>query len=243
MYRKAIPAFFMLLSLSLFTGCSSQTLGGILEEANDILSGPLTDEQIGQGLKQALNKGVDESVSFLSQEDGYYDSAYKILLPAEAQKVTSKLQAIPGFSDVEEILIEKLNRAAEDAASKAGPIFLGAIKQMTFRDVTDILMGEDDAATRFLERTTYDSLYQEFNPVIVSSLDEVNARSYWRDAINAYNKLPFVQKVNPELDDYVTQQALTGLFALVEKKEASIRENPAERTTELLRRVFARQDG
>lgn len=243
MHIKSVSALFLLLSLLSLTGCSSQTLGGILEQANDALSGPLTEEQIGQGLKQALNKGVDESVSFLSQENGYYESAYKILLPEEAQKVTNKLQAIPGFSDVEEILIEKLNRAAEDAAGKAGPIFFDAIKKMTFRDVTDILMGEDDAATRFLERTTYDSLYQEFNPVIVSSLDEVNARSYWRDAINAYNKLPFVQKVNPELDDYVTQQALTGLFALVEKKEASIRENPRERTTELLRRVFARQDG
>jgi len=240
---NSLPAFLLLFSIFGMTACSSQTLGGILEQANDVLNGPLTEEQIGQGLKQALNKGVDESVSFLSKEDGYYDSAYKILLPAEAQKVTNKLQAIPGFSDVEEILIEKLNRAAEDAASKAGPIFIGAIKQMTFRDVTDILMGENDAATRFLERTTYDSLYSEFNPVIVSSLDEVNARTYWRDAINAYNKLPFVQKVNPELDDYVTQQALTGLFSLVEKKEASIRENPQERTTELLRRVFARQDG
>lgn len=240
---QSIPALLLLLSFFGISGCSSQTLGGILDQANDVLNGPLTEEQIGQGLKQALNKGVDESVSFLSREDGYYTSAYKILLPAEVQKVTNKLQAIPGFSDVEEVLIEKLNRAAEDAAGKAGPIFFDAIRQMTFRDVTDILMGEDDAATRFLERTTYDSLYTEFNPVIVASLDEVNARSYWRDAVNAYNKIPFVQKVNPELDDYVTQQALTGLFALVEKKEAAIRENPAERTTELLRRVFARQDG
>lgn len=243
MRTKFTPTLLLLVSLFSLTGCSSQTLGGILDQANEVLSGPLTEEQIGLGLKQALNKGVDESVSFLSQENGYYDSAYKILLPEEAQKVTNKLQAIPGFSDVEEILIEKLNRAAEDAASKAGPIFLGAIRQMTFRDVTDILMGEDDAATRFLERTTYDSLYTEFNPVIISSLDEVNARSYWRDAVNAYNKLPFVQKVNPELDDYVTKQALSGLFSLVEKKEASIRENPQERTTELLRKVFARQDG
>lgn len=228
-----------LLNLS---GCSAQTLGGVLDRANEVLGGTLSEEEIARGLKQALNQGVDESVSFLSQEDGYYASAYKILLPEEAQKVTSKLRAVPGFSDVEANLIEKLNRAAEDAASKAGPIFLGAIRQMSFRDVTNILMGEQDAATRFLERTTYDSLYSEFQPVIINSLDEVNARTYWRDAVNAYNRIPFVDKVNPELDDYVTQKALQGLFALVEKKEAQIREDPTARTTELLKRVFAQQD-
>jgi hypothetical protein len=237
---RSIPT--LLLCLFTLNSCSSQTLGGVLDKANEVLGGGLTEDQIGQGLKQALNKGVDESVSFLSAEDGYYDSIYKILLPEEAQKVTSKLRAVPGFANVEANLIEKLNRAAEGAASKAGPIFLGAIKQMTFRDVTDILMGEDDAATRFLERTTYDSLYAEFRPVIIQSLDEVNARTYWSEAVNAYNKIPFTQDVNPELDDYVANKALEGLFALVEKKEAEIREDPAARTTDLLRKVFAKQD-
>ena len=106
----------------------------------------------------------------------------------------------------------------------------------------NLLMGEKDAATRYLERTTFDPLYDEFRPVVIASLDKVNAREYWRGAVTAYNKIPFVKKTNPELDDYVTRRALAGLFGMIETKEADIRANPAARTTELLQKVFARQD-
>lgn len=239
---KKVNYFLALLALFFSTGCSSQTLGGVLNKANEVLNGGLSEEEIGKGLKEALNKGVEESVDFLAAENGYYETIYKILLPEEAQKVTTKLRSIPGFSDVEDNLVEKINRAAEGAASKAGPIFWDAIKQMTFKDVTDILMGEDDAATRYLERTTYEALYNEFRPVIIASLDEVNARTYWKDAVTAYNKIPFTQDVNPDLDDHVAAKALEGLFSLVEKKEAEIREDPTARTTDLLRKVFAKQD-
>jgi hypothetical protein len=143
---------------------------------------------------------------------------------------------------VEDIILEKINRGAEDAAKKAKPIFVNAIKQMSFADAMDILMGEQNAATAYLNRTTYDPLYKEFNPVIVNSLDKFDARKYWKDAVNAYNKIPLVQKVNPELDDYVTKEALKGLFSMVENEEKNIRTNIAARTTDLLKRVFAKQD-
>lgn len=205
-------------------------------------AGELTTAEISAGLKQALEFGIGKGSDLLSQKDGYYKSAYKILLPPEARKVTDKLKNVPGFSNVEEIILEKINRGAEDAAKKAKPIFVNAIKQMTFADAMDILMGEKNAATAYLNRTTYDPLYNEFNPVIVNSLDKFDARKYWKDAVTAYNKIPLVQKVNPELDDYVTKEALKGLFAMVEKEEKNIRTNIAARTTDLLKKVFAKQD-
>ncbi len=202
----------------------------------------LSQEEVGNGLKQALDIGVAEAIDFLSAEDGYYKTAYKILVPEDAQKVTSKLKAIPGWSNVEKTLEEKMNRAAEIAVEKAKPIFVKAIKEMTFQDAMNILMGEQNAATSYLHKTTYQSLFNEFMPVIQSSLDEVNAREYWRGAVNAYNKIPFVSKANPELDQHVTQMALVGLFDLVEKKEASIRTDVSQRKTDLLKKVFAKQD-
>ncbi len=205
-------------------------------------SGALSQEEIGQGLKQALDLGVAEAVSFLSAEDGYYKSPYQILLPEEVQDVTNRLKSVPGFADVEAELKLKINRAAEDAAAEAKPIFVDAIKQMSFQDAMNILTGADDAATAYLHRTTFQQLYDAFRPVVVQSLDEVNAREYWSKSVTAYNKIPFVKKTNPELDDYVTRQALSGLFELIEVKEKDIRENTGSRTTDLLKRVFAQQD-
>ena len=202
----------------------------------------LTTAEIASGLKQALEIGITEGAGKLSQTDGYFKSAYKISLPPEAQKVTAKLRNVPGFTDVENIVLEKINRGAEDAAKKAAPIFKNAITQMTFNDAMGILMGSQNAATQYLNKATYNQLYTEFNPVIIESLDKFNARKYWADAVNAYNKIPLVEKANPDLDDYVTKQALTGLFSMVEKKELEIRSNIASRTTDLLRRVFAKQD-
>jgi coenzyme F420-reducing hydrogenase beta subunit len=202
----------------------------------------LSQEEVGTALKQALDAGVVEAVDFLSAEDGYYKSAYKILVPEDAQKVTSKLKAIPGWSNIKKTLEEKMNRAAEIAVEKAKPIFVNAIKKMTFQDAMNILMGERNAATAYLHKTTYQSLFDEFMPVIQSSLDEVNAREYWRGAVNAYNKIPFVSRANPELDQHVTQMALVGLFDLVENKEASIRTDVNERKTDLLKKVFSKQD-
>ena len=204
--------------------------------------GEPTTAEIAEGLKQALEIGIKEGASTLSQQDGYFKSAYKILLPEEARKVTDKLKFIPGFTDIENIILEKLNRAAEDAAKSAAPIFVKAIKEMTFQDALSILMGTHDAATQYLQDKTYSPLYAEFQPVIVTSLNKFNAIEYWADAVNAYNKIPLVQKVNPHLDQYVTEKALDGLFGMVAIKELQIRTDFTTRTTTLLKKVFAKQD-
>lgn len=221
------------------TACDTlqQAVGDVMAEGR-----PLTTSEIAGGLKQALEIGVTQGAQQLAKTDGYFKSQYKILLPAEAREVTDKLQHIPGFTEVESIVLEKINRGAEDAAKKAAPIFRDAITQMSFNDAMGILMGDKNAATEYLEKTTRNKLYQEFNPVIVSSLDKFNARDYWSDAVNAYNQLPLVKDVNPSLDDHVTQEALDGLFAMVAKKEMEIRTSLSARTTDLLRRVFAKQD-
>ncbi len=216
-------------------GCD--TLGSLASGAL-----PLTDAEIAGGLKEALSIGANKGAEQLSQKDGYYKSAYKILLPPEARQITERLKVVPGFSNVEEIILERINRGAEDAAKNAAPIFLNAIKQMTITDAMNILMGNNDAATRYLERTTSGPLYQEFNPVIVESLDRLNARKYWADAVEIYNKIPFVDRANPNLDDYVTREALKGLFSMVEKEEDNIRSSIEARTSDLLKKVFARQD-
>ncbi len=202
----------------------------------------MTSEQVGLGLKEALTNGISKGSDRLSLTDGYFKSQYKILLPEEARKITDKLEKVPLFSDVENIILEKINRGAEDAAKKAKPIFISAIKQMTFADAMDILMGSDDAASNYLKRTTFNQLYQEFNPIIVESLDKFDARKYWGDAVKTYNSIPFVDKMNPSLDDYVTREALKGLFSMVEKEELNIRKNVSSRTSDLLKKVFAKQD-
>jgi len=229
-----------IITLSLFAllclpSCDTlQQLGSGLNEP--------TMAEIAQGLKQALEIGISEGSTTLSQRDGYFKSTYKILLPEEARKVTDKLKFIPGFTDVENVILEKLNRAAEDAAASAKPIFVKAIKEMTFEDALSILMGAQDAATQYLHQKTYTPLYTEFHPVVVTSLNKFNAIQYWADAVNAYNKIPLVQKVNPSLDQYVTEKALDGLFGMVAVKELQIRTDISSRTTDLLKKVFAKQD-
>lgn len=220
----------------------SLTLMACPASLSDLIDTPLSTSEIAKGLKEALNIGTDDAVAFLSEKDGYYKSAYKIFLPEEARKVTDKLKVIPGFTQVEEVILEKINRAAEDAATKAAPIFLEAIKGMTINDAMGILMGEKDAATQYLHNTTYQSLYSEFQPVLLASLEKFNAVSYWEDAINTYNKIPFIEDANPRLDDYVANEALKGLFSLVEQKEEGIRSDVSQRVTPLLQKVFAKQD-
>ena len=230
----------VLLTFSLFfSSCDPKDLDKILGTAGSAL---LTDADISSGLKEALDNGVKVSVQKLSATDGYYQSSYKILLPAEANKVIDKLKFIPGFENLQEEAIKRVNRAAEDAATKAGPIFFDAIKGMSFSDVTNVLMGPKNAATNYLHDHTYQSLYGEFNPVIMNSLNKFGALDLWSDAINTYNQIPFITKLNPDLGDYVTNKALDGLFSLIEKKEYGIRTDISQRTSSLLKKVFAKQD-
>lgn len=204
---------------------------------------PLSNEDVGNGLKEALNVGITKGVEKLSAADGYYKSAlYKILIPEDMKNVVSKLKMVPGFQNIETTLMEKMNRGAEKAAVKAKPIFVSAITSLSFSDAMNILLGDKDSATKYLNTTTNTALYSEFNPIIKSSLSEVGATKYWADCVNAYNKIPTVKKANPDLTDYVTKEALKGMFGMVAEKELEIRQNPLLRTSDLLKKVFAKQD-
>lgn len=231
--------FLLVITISLIS-CDPATMKRVMDSVGESTS--LSNLDISKGLKQALNKGIDSGVTYLSKPDGFYKSQYKILLPADAQNVVNKLKVIPGFDRVEEEILKRLNRSAEDAVKTAKPIFVTAIKQMTFSDVKNILMGPNNAATSYLNRTTNAKLYKEFNPVILNSLNKFGALDYWANAVKSYNKIPFVKRMNPKLDDYVTNQALKGVFSMVEKKELDIRTNLRSRTTDLLRKVFKLQD-
>jgi hypothetical protein len=225
MIKKLIPsiamtAIFLTVSL-LAVSCNAQ-IDDLFNKAKKTIA-PATGGDIDLGLKQALEFGVKEAVDKLSADKGYLESPYKILVPEEAKYIVSKVKMVPGFQDVEKQLIDKMNKAAEIAAKKATPIFVDAITSLTINDAMNILMGEKDAATRYLETQTRPQLYTAFMPEIQAALDEVNAREYWKSVITAYNNIPFVKKANPALDDYVNQKALDGLFSLIEVKEEKIR--------------------
>ncbi|WP_291149222.1 DUF4197 domain-containing protein [Flavobacterium sp. UBA7680] len=198
---------------------------------------------IASGLKEALNKGITQQVSKLTAVDGFYkNEAVKILMPEELQKVDATLRKI-GLSSLADEGIKVLNRAAEDAVKEATPIFVSAVKNMSFTDAKNILLGNDSAATSYLQGTTTTALYGKFNPVIKSSFEKVGADVVWTKIINKYNTIPLVKKVNPDLTDYTTNQALAGVFKMIAVEEKDIRNNISARTTPLLKSVFAMQDG
>lgn len=199
------------------------------------------EEEMSSAMKEALQLGVDAAVSQLSVDKGYLESPYKILIPEDAQKVIDKVKLVPGFQDVESKLIMQMNKAAEIAAKKATPIFVDAVTKMTVKDAASIIKGTDNAATVYLETTSRKPLYDAFLPVIQSSLDEVNARNYWKTVVEAYNKIPFVKKMNPALDDHVNNKGLDGLFALIAVKEKGIRTDINQRTSDLLKKVFGQK--
>ena len=210
-----------------------------LEEAVGLDNSSLSEGEVGNGLKEALIQGVSKGVDQLSQPDGYFkDELIKIMMPEEALKVEATLRKI-GLGDQVDDAVEALNRAAEDAASGALDIFIDAIKGITFEDAMNILRGEEDAATQYLNSATRTVLHEKFQPVIKASLDKVNATKYWNTVFSSYNKVPFVKKINPDLENYTTEKAIDGLFVQVAKQEKEIRKNPGARTTELLKKVFA----
>ncbi|TVQ45853.1 MAG: DUF4197 domain-containing protein [Saprospirales bacterium] len=229
-----------LILLLIFPFFMEAQIGRIIDRAKDKVG--LGEDEVVAGLKEALEQGANKASETLSIEDGYYKSVYKILLPDEAQQVVRRLSSVPGFQNLEEDLVLRINRAAESAASKAKPIFTNAIRSMSVRDATDILMGEDNAATTYLNRTTYDALYNEFIPVIQAALEEVNAIELWESAATRYNRLPMVSRVETRLDEHVTKKGLDGLFSMVELEELRIRNDVSARTSDLMKRVFSRQD-
>ncbi|WKW45440.1 DUF4197 domain-containing protein [Myroides sp. JBRI-B21084] len=205
-------------------------------------TGGVGQTQIAAGLKEALQQGIDKQVVNLTKTDGFYNnSLVKIGLPSELQKVEKTLRDI-GLGSLADEGIKSLNKAASNAVKEATPIFVNAITSMTISDATAILMGNKNAATQYLQKTTKTALYSKFNPVIKSSFTKVGADKVWNNIITKYNAIPTVKKVNPDLTDHVTQQALAGVFTMIEKEEANIRTNVSARSTNVLKTVFAMQD-
>jgi len=199
--------------------------------------------EIGTALKQALEQGTGKSSDQLSAVDGYFANAeVKILFPPEAQKAEKTLRSL-GLNKLCDDVILSLNRAAEGAAKEAKPIFIDAIKQMTLQDVTNILLGNPDAATQYFKRTTTVQLSAKFKPQIQASLDHAGATQYYTTAATTFNKVPFVKKINPDISDYVTQKAIDGLFIQIAKEELNIRQNLGARSTPLMQKVFSFAEG
>ena len=217
------------------------TLGGLLGGSSSG-SGSMTNDLAANGLKQALSVGTDLATNNLGQIDGFLaNAAVKILFPPEARKIESTLRSL-GMGSVCDQVITSVNRAAEAAVVEAKPIFVEAIKQMTITDAINILTGNKDAATQYLQRTSGQALMAKFEPIIQSNLQKTNATKYWSDAVKAYNNVPFGQKLNPNLSQYVTQKASDGIFLMVAVEEAKIRENPAQRVGSILQDVFGWAD-
>jgi ribosomal protein L30/L7E len=206
-------------------------------------AGTPSNLEISTALKQALEQGTGKSSDQLSALDGFFgNAAVKILFPPEAQKAEKTLRSL-GLDKLCDDVILSLNRAAEGAAKEAKPIFIDAIKQMTLQDVTNILLGNPDAATQYFKRTTTLQLSAKFKPVIQLSLDKAGATKYYTSAATTFNKVPLVKKINPDISDYVTQKAIDGLFFEIAQEELNIRKNlPSTRTTEVMQKVFSFAD-
>ncbi len=203
---------------------------------------PVTEAEAGSGLREALQQGISKGAAQASQTDGYFKNPLiKLLFPPEALKVESRLRQIGLGGECDKFILA-LNRGAENAAVEAKPIFVQAIKDLTFADVWGILTGGKNAATNYLRRTTTNQLVTKFKPHLTASINKTSATRLYGDLVTKYNQIPLVTKVNPDLADYATGKAVDGLFSLIEQEEANIRQNPIARTSDLLKRVFAKQD-
>lgn len=220
--------------------CSQADYQKIGKEINKTINAgtPLSNSEIIAGLKQALEIGSRNAGSSTSKLDGFYkNSLIKIPFPPEAIEMEKKLRALGMGKQVDDFVMT-LNRAAEEASKQAAPVFADAIKGMSITDGLSILRGSDTAATGFLRQRTAANLQVKFKPVIRSATQKVNVTKYWTPLINTYNAIPFVTKMNPDLDEYITHRSLSGLFKVVAQEETKIRKDPAARVTELLKKVF-----
>ena len=231
----------LIISVLGLQSCAGQkiNLGKVLDGiSKSTQGGGLSNDEVISGLKQALQVGINKGADSASQLNGYFlNPIIKIPFPPEVQKVETALRKVGLGGEVDKFVMA-LNRGAEEAAKEAKPIFINAILSMNFSDAWAILRGEKNAATMYLKRTTSEQLIAAFSPVVEKALQKTQATRYYTDLANSYNRLPFVQKVNPDLKLYATQKAIDGLFILVENEEAKIRENPWARTTDLLKKVF-----
>lgn len=228
----------ILFSFVLVFSCTAEAQ--LLKKAKGLLgkNGAFSKEEAADALKEAFVQGTGKGVDILSELNGYYGNPkVKIPIPPDAKNVEDKLRSLGLGNEVDQA-IESLNRAAEDAAVEAKDIFIAAIKGLSITDALNIVSGQQDAGTRFLENQTTNDLTSKFSPIINASLKKVDATKYWEDIMGKYNKIPFVKKVETDLTAYVTQKAIDGLFVMIAQEELNIRENPAARTSELLKKVF-----
>ncbi len=240
-------AKFLVLTMLLFSvyGCKSnaQFFDKLKKDAEKIIkkkdiTKAFSKDEAARAIKEALSKGISKGSDLVSKVDGYYKNPeIKIPFPKEAKTVESTLRKV-GMGKKVDKAVETMNRAAEDAAKKAKDVFLSSIKKMTVSDAVGIVKGKNDAATRYLEKNTTSKLTSEFRPIIEKSLRKVDGTKHWNAMMTAYNKIPLVDKINPDLTAYVTEKALYGLFVMIEKEEKNIRKNPLARSTDLLKKVF-----
>jgi hypothetical protein len=227
---------FILFTVITLSWMSCDTLQSIQNSMNTPAG--LSESEIIAGLKQALEVGTGNAVGILNKTDGYMgDAMVKILFPQEAQRAADKLRQL-GMGRLVDDFVVTLNRSAEKAAAEAKPIFVDAVKQMTFSDARNILSGPDNAATEFFKSKTTPALTAKFTPVISNALNTCNATKHWTDITTTYNKIPLVTKVETDLVKYTTGKALDGLFLKLAGEEKKIRTNPAARVTDLLQKVF-----
>ncbi|MGB0882920.1 MAG: DUF4197 domain-containing protein [Vicingaceae bacterium] len=225
-------------SALLLIGCAE--MNTVLNDMNTIPTGPapLTNIEVIKGLKEALSVGTNNSTALTSKLDGFYKNPEIFIpFPPEAIKVKEKVEMLGMQSQVDKFVMT-MNRSAETATKKAAPIFLNAITNMSIADGFAILKGGDNAATNFLKEKTSAQLRTEFNPVVKNAINEVEVTKYWNPVITTYNKIPFIEKQNPDLEDYITTKAMDGMFLMIAKEEKNIRKDPIARVSDILKRVF-----
>jgi hypothetical protein len=231
------------LAITAFT-CSvlvsnAQILNTLQNAVNQATGGHnFSEKEAADGIKEALTKGSGNAVNVVGIKDGYFKNPeIKIPFPQDVKVIETKLRSVGLGKQVDQVILS-INRAAEDAGKSAKPIIVNAITSMTIKDAINIVKGSDNAATNYLKQVSNTELNTKFKPIIKTSLDKVGATKYWSEAIKAYNKIPLVKKLNPDLAQYVTGKAIDGLFVMVAKEELKIRKDPAAQVTDLLKKIF-----
>ena len=198
----------------------------------------ISEDDVKKGLIEALIKGSEISVKKASSLNGFYQNvAIKMLVPKEASKMKEKLIKLGFKKNVEDFELS-MNRAAENASKDILNIFIESINKITLRDAFSILNGEDDAATNYLKKETQQFLYNSCKPIIRKAMEDVRVYKKWNSLVTQYNSIPLTEKINPNLEDYITNKAVEGVFFLIALEEKKIRENPSARTSEILKKVF-----
>lgn len=246
--KKHILPTIALIIMSI-TACTSQSLqqraaaakaaaDKALKDSKGGGTKPLSNDEVIKGLKDALTVGTNNSTGIASKVDGYYKNPMLLIpFPPEAKQVKDKMDAL-GMKPQTDKFVMTLNRAAEEAAKNAAPVFINAVKGMSIGDGFGILKGADNAATQYLKDKTTAELKQKFTPIVKAAIDKVEVTKYWNPIITKYNKIPMVQKQNPDLTAYVTERAMAGLFLLLAEEELKIRKDPLARVNDILKRVF-----